>query len=337
MKKTENKNNRSKQKERRGKEISWEEEVDYLVEDYEDADDVTDDTLEFLSLDDETIENYQREQEAKKKASSGRKATVIYEEEEDDEYEDEYGDDDGEYEDEDYEEEEYEDEDYEDEEYEYEEDDYEDEEYEDDEYEPETFGEKFSHFIRNINAMDALVAGLGILVLVGACVAGGLYANAKSVEKQVEAFATVGEQMQGVSIIGESGLLAVSESARLANMIAIEEEEEQEAEEEEDTKKLVEVSLNITSIQSDMKIKFVNKATGKLIGGVPFEVTVTGAKNFDLKDDDKDGVIYQTGVAAGTYNVTIKPLTGENAQNYKLPASASSVTVAFLLAASMAA
>ena len=331
MKKTERQISRNKQKEKRVRETSWEEEVDYLVEDYEEADDVTDDTLEFLSLDDETIENYQREQEAKKKASSGRKATVIYEDEEDDEYEDEYGDDD-EYEDGDDEDEEYEyeDEDYEDEEYEYEDEDYEEEDYEDeedDEYEPETFGEKFTHFIRNISAMDALVAGLGILVLVGACVAGGLYANAKSVEKQVEAFATVGEQMQGVSVIGESGLLAVSESARLANMIEIEEEEEQEAEEQEDTKKLVEVSLNITSIQSDMKIKFVNKATGKLIGGVPFEVTVTGAKNFDLKDDDKDGVIYQTGVAAGTYNVTIKPLTGENAQDYKLPASASSVTV----------
>lgn len=292
--------------------------------DEEDADEVTEDTLEFLSLDDETIKQYQSKQKAKT-TSKKRKPAVKYRQE--DEYEDEdYEDED--YEDEDYEEEDYEDEDYEDEDYEDE--DYEDEDYEDDDYE-ERRG--VARFIKNISALDVIVVLLGIIVLAGACVTGGIYANAKVVEKQVEAFATLGEEMEGITVIGEGGLVAVSESAKLSGMLGYEAGSEQQWSEEgsapvQETNKKIEVGLNITSIQSDMKIKFVNKSTGKLIGGVPFEVSVSGNnKNYDLKDDDKDGIIYETGVANGTYSVTVKPLSGELAEKYTLPASAGSVTV----------
>ncbi len=307
--------------------------------DEEDADRVTDDTLEFLSLDDETINRYQSQKKAVT-TSKKRKPAVKYRQEdeyEDEDYEDEdYEDED--YEDEDYEDEDYEDEDYEDEDYEdedYEDEDYEDEDYEDEDYEDDDYEERrgAARFIKNISALDVIVVLLGIIVLAGACVTGGIYANAKAVEKQVEAFATLGEEMEDITVIGEGGLVAVSESAKLADMIGYESGSEQQWTEDgsstvQETNKKIEVGLNITSIQSDMKLKFVNKGTGKLIGGVPFEVSVSGNnKNYDLKDDDKDGIIYETGVASGTYSVTIKPLAGELAEKYTLPASASSVTV----------
>ena len=79
----------------------------------------------------------------------------------------------------------------------------------------------------------------------------------------------------------------------------------------------MEVELHLTSILSDMKIKFVNKETGKLIGGVPFEVEVSGAKSFQWKDDDKDGVIYQKDIAAGSYEVKILPLSGGAAESIR--------------------
>lgn len=323
--------------------------------DEEDEDNVTDDTLEFLSLDDETIEAYE-----KNKKHSKRK---VYEEDDESDYEDEdyEEDDDADYEDEDYEEDDdtdYEDEDYEedddadyeDEDYEedddadyededYEEDDdadYEDDDYEDDdedEYdygydEPETFGEKISYFLTHLSTLDMVVAMLGILVVVGACVTGGIYAHAKTTEKQVAAFAEIGNQLGGVTVIGESGLDAVAQAA----MTAVQEEEEEVelAQEEENEKddKLITVNLNITSIQSDIKVKFVNQKTGKLIGSVPFVVSVSGGKkDFEMKDDDKDGIIHQTGVAAGTYKVLVKALEGEQYKDYLLPSSASSVTV----------
>lgn len=185
-------------------------------------------------------------------------------------------------------------------------------------------------FLAHMNGLDVAVAMLGIVVLVGVFLAGGLYANAKSVERQVDAFASVGEEMEGISVIGESGLIAVSESARLSGMIDMEEEVEEETEEKpEDNKKgSIEVSLNLTSIQSDLKIKFVNKATGKLIGSVPFEVEASGGgKTLAFQDDDKDGIIYQTGIASGDYSVKIKPLTDDKYAEYILPSAASNITV----------
>ncbi len=269
-----------------------------------------------------------------------------YEDEEDYEdeayYEDERYEDEEDYEDEAYyEDDRYEDEeDYEDEAY-YEDDDYEDDDYEDeddDDYDDDDDDgviARFRDFLSEMSSLDMVVAMLGILVVAGAIVTGTLYFNAKSMEKQVATFAEVGGQMEGVSVIGESGLLAVSESAKLGNMVDNDFDESdlnwgegREDEEEEDENKEVEVELRLTSIQSDLKIKFANKSSGRLIGGVPFVVEVSGGgKTYDLKDDDKDGIIYQTGVSAGSYSVKIKPLEGEAYQKYKLQSSASTVEV----------
>ncbi len=249
---------------------------------------------------------------------------------EDDRYdEDEDCEDDRYDEDEDYEDDGYdEDEDYEDDDEDYDDDEYEDyEEYDDD----DSVMVRFRHFLEDMSTLDVVVAMLGIVVLAGVIVTGALYVNAKSMEKQVASFATVGEEMEGISVIGESGLVAVTESARLSGMIDPEgEPEEDEGQEQEtpDQNRQIEVVLNLTSIQSDLKIKFVNKSTGKLIGGLPFEVEVTnGKKNFGLMDEDKDGIIYQTGIDAGTYHVTVKPFAGDKYAEYKLPASESSVKV----------
>ncbi len=351
--------------------VRFEELLDDERFDDEDYDTVTEDTLEFLSLDDDMIESYQRTHSSKgrKYSSAAKFRHSRYDDDDDEDYESEdYDDDDEDYESEDYEDDEdYESGDYEDDEdYEsgdYEDDeDYESEDYEDDEdYEPKDYEDdedyesgdydddeedydgdydyddddgiaaRLMYFIGEMSGLDVAVALLGILVLAGAIVTGAIYARAKSMEKQVAAFAAVGEEIEGIAVIGESGFLAAAESARLGSMIDVEEEnpdeEEPEETEQKDEKGEVEVQLHLTSILSDMKIKFVNKGTGKLIGGVPFEVEIAGPKSQNLKDDDKDGVIYQTGIAAGTYDVKILPLSGDAAEKYKLPSKSSSVKV----------
>ncbi|MCM1237359.1 MAG: Ig-like domain-containing protein [Ruminococcus flavefaciens] len=317
-----NKNNTKNHTKERGGSADFEELLADDRFDDEDADSVTEDTLEFLSLDDEAIETWQKTHAPEKKAVSTGKAPVrvveVFEDEDDEDYEDE------DYEDEDYEDEE-DDEDYEDEDYEDEEDDDGDyEEYDDD----DGFAARLRYFISEMNGLDVAVAVLGIIVLVGVFATGGIYLHARSTQKQVEAFANVGEELAGVSVIGESGLIAVTESARLGNMIDVEEPEEETPEAsyvEADGE--VEVELHLTSILSDMKIKLVNSGTGKLIGGVPFEVEVSGTKSFQLKDEDKDGVIYQTGIDAGTYEVKLLPFPADVADKYKLPAKSSSVKV----------
>lgn len=330
-----NKNNTKNHTEERRRTVQFEELLADDRFDDEDADSVTEDTLEFLSLDDEAIETWQRTHAPVKKAAPAAKAPVRYVEVyEDEDYEDEeYEDEDEDYEDEDYEDDDYEDEDYEDEDYEDEDD--EDDDYEDEEYEDEDgFAARLRYFFGEMNGLDIAVAVMGIVVLVGAIATGGIYLHARSTQKQVAAFANVGEELEGVSVIGESGLIAVTESARLGSMLSEEEQETDGLETDGqgetslgETEGDVEVVLHLTSILSDMKIKLVNSKTGKLIGGVPFEVDVSGPKSFRLKDEDKDGVIYQTGIAAGSYEVKLLPLPEGAANKYKIPTKSSSVKV----------
>ena len=116
----------------------------------------------------------------------------------------------------------------------------------------------------------------GVAVLVLAIVTGTLYMGARSNKAQIEAFAEVGEGMESISIIGQSGLLAIAD-AQASRMAAadIEEEDGEGGEsDEEDTNGKKEVLLNLTSIQKDLKIKFVEKKSGKLVSGIAFEVEI---------------------------------------------------------------
>lgn len=208
-----------------------------------------------------------------------------------------------------------------------------DEYYEDDEYIEDGCEDNRSHkrgfiaFVAHMSSIDRVVAIFGFFIIIIAAVTGTLYVNAKTTSKQVEAFAEIGADIEGIALIGESGLIAVSdaESARLSQMMA----QEPPVEEVEEEDKTIEVGMNITSIQSDIKIKFVNKETNKLIAGVPFEVEVTGSKSklFVLKDDDKDGIIYQTGVDADTYTVKAAALKGEEYADYKFSSQSETIKV----------
>lgn len=326
--------------------------MDDIEEDVEDDDMeeegeelVSGETLEFLSLDDDIIEAYNRAEEQKKKASLfGRRKKAVYE---DDEYEDDDLEDDDLEEDEYYEENDDEDleddDDIDDEDIEDIEDDIEDidEEYDEEEYEEDDDDEyyedeeddnifsRIGNFIVNMSTLDRVVTLFGCFILMAAIATGSLYANAKFSSKNVEAFAEVGTDMNEIGIIGESGLIAVSD-AETARMLLTDDMQQEELElEEESEDGAVTVSMKLTSIQADIKIKFVNKETNKLIGGLPFEVEVSGdnGKTFNLKDEDKDGIIYQTGIAAGTYSIKVLPLEGEEYKDYSLPLQADKVKV----------
>lgn len=187
--------------------------------------------------------------------------------------------------------------------------------------------ERILYFLRNMNTMDRVVAGTGVFVLIIAIVTCSIYFGSALSAKEVGAFAQIGNELDGIAVIGEDGLMAVADAqmakAEAAQMIENEKEEETE---EEQTGEIT-VGMSLTSIQKDLKIKFINKETGKLIASVPFEVTVTGEnkKSVTYQDDDKDGVIYKTDLAAGKYTVTMSELEGY--EEYEIPAEAQTVTV----------
>ena len=184
----------------------------------------------------------------------------------------------------------------------------------------------------NMSTMDRVVAATGVAVLVMAVVTCGVFVSARMIDKQVSEFVSVGTQLEGIDMIGEQGLLAVTDAhlARIAAANAVvEEEEEQKEYEENDYNKAVTVKLELVSVQKDLKIKFANKETDKLISNVPFTVTITepDGKTATWSDDDMDGIIYKKGITPGNYKVAVDALSGEKYANYTLPTDTQTVEV----------
>lgn len=178
--------------------------------------------------------------------------------------------------------------------------------------------------IRNMSTMDWIMAVTGAAVLILIIITVSVYVSARTADEQVSQFASVGTQLDGISMIGEQGLLAVAD-ARIAKIAAAniveEEPEEQKDYNEAEYTNGGTVELELISVQKDLKIKFNNKKTGKLISNVPFSVTITdpNGKTETWTDDDMDGIIYKKGITPGSYTVAVNALTGEKYKEYALP------------------
>ena len=184
----------------------------------------------------------------------------------------------------------------------------------------------------NMSTMDRIMAATGVAVLILAIVTGSVYASARIVDEQVSELASVGTQLDGIQMIGEQGLLAVADAqmAKAAAATVVEEEpEEQKDYNEAEYTNGAEVSLELISVQKDLKIKFNNKKTGKLISNVPFNVTITdpNGKSETWTDDDMDGIIYKKGITPGNYTVAVNTLSDEKYKDYTLPSGTQKVEV----------
>ena len=153
--------------------------------------------------------------------------------------------------------------------------------------------------------MDAVVAFTGLLVLVVAVLTTGIYLSSAEVAKQKEAIAAVGKKLEQVGTAGEEILSAVArqreeaEDARDVSEAAPMEYEEKELETDMD------LALKMTSVEKDLKIKFTNRETGKLVGNQAFTVSISGPVSKTASDDDKDGILYLADMTPGDYTVTV--------------------------------
>ncbi len=265
--------------------------------------------------------------------------------EDDPEYEDEYADgenpEEDRYEDEEYPEDEYPDEDYaEDEDYDY---DYE-RSYDRNrkaakkrggrgkrgrDRDRESVGAKILAFIGNSSVAERAAAIVALLLVIGGITTMIFYSKAKDYAAEVGSFAEVGADFQIDGVVGSSGLLAIADAEMARAMAAgLVEEIEEEEEVVVDEAKGVTVKMTLTTIKSDMKIKFINSDTGKLVANVPFNVSVStpdGTKvNYD--DHDRDGIIYKNNLTAGKYTVTPVALSSEY-EKYKLDTKSQSLTI----------
>ncbi len=221
-----------------------------------------------------------------------------------------------------------------------------DEDYEEEQARPGFF-KKLALGFAGMGTMDKVITCTGAAVLIMALITGGIYAGNRILKNQVSSFVTVGASLKDIELPGQAGLLAVADAqtAKREAAALIEEQQRQQEEEErrrqeeeqrraeeekaQEQESIVNVTMTLTSVEKDIKIKFTNKSTGKLITGVPFEVTVKGSdkKSQVWSDDDMDGIIYKKDVPAGKYTISMNALSQDKYKNYELPASAKSVEV----------
>ena len=198
----------------------------------------------------------------------------------------------------------------EDDDIEYMSDDEDDDEEEYEEFAPFAFFESIGQFFARWTVLDKVVAAVGVMVLAVAILTVGVYAGKRGVDKQVAAFAPVGAQLENVGVVGSDKLLAVADAKKAMLEAAKLEAELNQEYEENDLSTEVKVVMKMTSVQKDLKIKFVNKKTGKLVGNIPFEVEITDSENktYNKIDEDKDGIIYLTNIVHGNYQVAMVEL-----------------------------
>lgn len=175
------------------------------------------------------------------------------------------------------------------------------------------------------------IAGLFVaLVLVVLLVVLGVKLfNNKLHREDIKQFASIGALYSDIDALGYDGFEAIGQKAYIDSISTPSEEvteevTEPEEEEEEEKAEVAPVSVNFSSIEKDLKIKFINKTSGKLVTGVRFEVSAKGpdGKTYSWVDTDMDGVIYVDKLAPGNYEVKVISV-----DPYEFPDTATTVKV----------
>lgn len=146
--------------------------------------------------------------------------------------------------------------------------------------------------------MPAIIGALAIII-----VAGLLFVDGQEDEPQDN---SIFEEVSALDAL-ELGLI---DGDDLRQMEGVQTPLSDTPEAEEQTKV---VSVSLRSLQNDLKIKITDKDSGVLIYNVPFTARVKyGDTETVYTDDDKDGIIYITGLKAGEYVVTLDQCSQDN-------------------------
>lgn len=184
-------------------------------------------------------------------------------------------------------------------------------------------------FLKNSNTLEKISLVIGLIVVITSVALGSLIIRTRAKADEISSFSNVGCEINEMEIPGSSGLVAVADAqaARLAAAEAVSEAATAATTTEEETG--VKVNLSMASIKQDLKIKFLNGSTAKLISGVPFEAEIKkpDGTTTTWKDEDKDGIIYHYDIPAGTYTVTIKELTGDQYADYTFNTTSQTIEV----------
>lgn len=181
--------------------------------------------------------------------------------------------------------------------------------------------------LSELTGLDYVIIGMGALVLLVSVLVLSTYTTNKAIEAKVREFTSLGNQLSQIGLKGQGTMMAMADS----KVVIIDEEdflsEYEERDSEDSENGQVTVEMVLTSVMKDLKIKFTNKRSGKLIPGVLFQVEVTDSKGkkSTYTDEDKDGIIYIAKIEHGETIVAIKSLTDDT--KYKIDTAEQKINV----------
>ena len=201
----------------------------------------------------------------------------------------------------------------------------------DDEEEEEEPKKKAGGLFRNLTLLDGIIAGSGAAVIFLGIILIFLFFHAGEQNANSTLLASVGQSIKGLDGIGGKGIQSVTNA--LIDRLEQEKEEDKEDPDsgyiEQDFSTTYAVSMSLTSVQKDLKIKFTNRETGKLLANVPFRAIITtpDGSTLNWSDEDMDGIIYAKDLEAGSYKVKLESLEDQKYSNYILPSATKTVEV----------
>ncbi len=183
-------------------------------------------------------------------------------------------------------------------------------------FDKEEFFAVLTQKLNSMDTMDKMMLYVGVVVLVLAIITGSVFVGRTAINRQVSKFVSVGNYLSEITTIGGEGINAVANAHM--DRLEVDKGGFTGHYDEEDVNRQVMVVPQFVSIEKDLKIKFTNKKTEKLVPNAPFSVVVTtpDGKEQIWSDDDMDGIIYKTGIAPGKYQVAMETLSDEKYDRY---------------------
>jgi GH25 family lysozyme M1 (1,4-beta-N-acetylmuramidase)/uncharacterized protein YjdB len=172
---------------------------------------------------------------------------------------------------------------------------------------------------RKFQLMDGIMIGVAALILLTVAILGIVAVSKVKQNKSVGTIASVGVKLSSIEGIGQPNISNI-----IANKEVSVVESVPTSEEPGRVANRIDVTVNFASIEKDLKIKFTDKATDKLITGVAFKVEARtpDKKTVTWEDTDKDGIIYMENMTPGTYYVKVI-----NVEDFEFPDKETEVTV----------
>ncbi len=188
-------------------------------------------------------------------------------------------------------------------------------------------------FLANKTSLERVSLVIGLLIVIMIVTMGSVFIQSRAKANEIASFGNIGSQVEGLTMIGEDGLVAVSDAQAAKKMVVDNTAQEASSAATESTtaeeEKGVNVKMTLSSIKQDLKIKFINAKTSRLVSKVPFEVEVSypDGKVSNWKDENTDGIIYHYDIPSGNYKVTLKPLDADKYADYTIDTKPQTINV----------